>query len=1177
MIVNKPSKPLIIRLVVSLVGATGVIVLLWLLGPLIGLESTSGCIIGTVAVLALWGLCNVLVSWRTARTEHSMISALAGSDVVRDDVAAASADEVLALGEKLRDALTQLRNAAGNDGKGDSLYTLPWYLIIGPPGSGKSTALLNSGLKFPLADRMGRKPVKGIGGTRCCDWWFTNEAVLIDTAGRYTTQDSRQAVDQAGWLGFLGLLKTYRKRQPVNGVLVSISLHDLATITASERHAHALAIKQRLRELHEQLGVRVPVYVLFTKADLIAGFVEFFEGLDREGREQVLGMTFPLDDRTQPEGVVGDFSAEFDLLVGRLNDRLVDRIHQERDIERRALMFGFPGQFASMKEVAQEFLTEIFQPNRFDSPPLLRGAYFTSGTQEGTPIDRLLGSLAATFGLARRPGPAFTGSARSYFLTRLLREVVFGEASVVGTDKHAERRHRWLRRGAWASAALVLLGLGGLWVASYFDNERLVTSIAHEADVYRTEVKPFIEPKVTDARIREILPLLNTLRQLPAGYDDRMSGRGVVMGFGLSQADKLGGAGEQAYRHALLQLFLPRLLVHEANHIRAALDRPDELWDALKAFLMLSGQGPLDARFVSAHFQAVWVALFPGAETEAEEKRRQLAGHLEVLLANRLELIDAGAPLIEAARHILAQEQPAMRVWRRIAASQSVQALPEWRLTDHVDANFGAVFQRASGKRLSDGIPGSFTVGGYRVLLPAIEASARSGKEESWVLGLSPEDSAYADFNRNILQLYLDDYAAAWNGLLNDLTVGRTDDWAKAADTVRRLSGSSSLLVKLLDAVRGETVLSPPVPGGAAMPTAVADTAAAWLTVPLREFNAKFQAINALTQDSGGGRSPDLAAALASLQAAYQHLIAIAQAEHGVALGMTDPSGEAAGALRRLYSDAGLLPPPVQGWLQSIARQNAASGAVGIRAQLDAAWKADVLPWCKQSLNGRYPFAGPGGSDMAMDDFTRLFKPGGLIDAFFTTRIARYVDVAAHPWRWLTVDGTPLGISTSVLSAFEKARAIRDGFFPDGGGAPSVRFDLRATDFGPVTQEAAVNIDGQQVAFQVGGNQAVQMVWPNPSGARQAWVTFTPVAPPPPAAGTTPAAAPMAASHPIVGQTGPWAWFRLVQGHMRRVADRFVVTAVAGPQQVTLEMRPNSVVNPFSLTELKEFQCPTSF
>ena len=54
---------------------------------------------------------------------------------------------------------------------------------------------------------MGQGAVAGVGGTRLCDWWFTENAVLIDTAGRYTTQDSDAAVDRAGWDAFLDLLK----------------------------------------------------------------------------------------------------------------------------------------------------------------------------------------------------------------------------------------------------------------------------------------------------------------------------------------------------------------------------------------------------------------------------------------------------------------------------------------------------------------------------------------------------------------------------------------------------------------------------------------------------------------------------------------------------------------------------------------------------------------------------------------------------------------------------------------------------------------------------------------------------------------------------------------------------------------------------------------------------------
>ena len=141
---------------------------------------------------------------------------------------------------------------------------------------------------------MGQGAVAGVGGTRLCDWWFTEDAVLIDTAGRYTTQDSNAAVDRAGWDAFLDLLKQTRPRQPLNGLLVAFPLSDLAQAPAAERKAHAAAIRARIDELQTRFGVRMPVYVLFTKADLIAGFTEFFDDLDREKRAQVWGTTFEL-------------------------------------------------------------------------------------------------------------------------------------------------------------------------------------------------------------------------------------------------------------------------------------------------------------------------------------------------------------------------------------------------------------------------------------------------------------------------------------------------------------------------------------------------------------------------------------------------------------------------------------------------------------------------------------------------------------------------------------------------------------------------------------------------------------------------------------------------------------------------------------------------------------------
>ena len=442
------------RWFLSFVGVVLLAVLIWLFGPFLSLlEGWIVRAIVIVVMLLIWAGANLWLDRRKRKNEAALVDGVTEVQTA-DPTAAASAEEVAAMREKLTTALSLLKRASGSRGY---LYEQPWYAIIGPPGAGKTTALLNAGLSFPLAAEMGQSAVAGVGGTRMCDWWFTETAVLIDTAGRYTTQDSDSAVDKAGWQAFLGLLKRTRARQPLNGVLVAIALSDIAAAPAVERLAHARAIRRRVKELYDQLGVRVPVYALFTKADLIAGFTEFFDDLDRERRGQVWGITFPLN-KTEA-GTANLFGGEFTLLVERLNQRLLERLQAERSPERRSLIAGFPAQVASLAAPLGEFLAEAFGGSRLDPAPVLRGTYLTSGTQEGTPIDRLTGAMARSFGIDSQRAPSLRPEqGRSYFLVRLLRDVIFGEAMLVSRDPAQIRRNLFIRAGAAAIALLVALG-----------------------------------------------------------------------------------------------------------------------------------------------------------------------------------------------------------------------------------------------------------------------------------------------------------------------------------------------------------------------------------------------------------------------------------------------------------------------------------------------------------------------------------------------------------------------------------------------------------------------------------------------------------------------------------------------------------------------------------------------
>src|SRR5882757_9034936 len=267
------------RWIRTLIGVLVACVLIWFCGPLIGLgslhpfETQTVRWITIVVLFVAWLVLNLMADLRASKRDKQLADGI--TQAAPDAGEVASKEEIALLSDRLREAMKTLKKAKKTGETGKRLSTLPWYMFIGPPGAGKTTALLNCGLKFPLAGEGNPDSIKGVGGTRNCDWYFTDDAVFIDTAGRYTTQDSQAEVDKAAWLGFLRLLKHRRRRQPLNGVLVAISLSDLATLDEDERRAHATAIRRRVRELQDELGVRPPVYVLFTKADLVVGFTEF--------------------------------------------------------------------------------------------------------------------------------------------------------------------------------------------------------------------------------------------------------------------------------------------------------------------------------------------------------------------------------------------------------------------------------------------------------------------------------------------------------------------------------------------------------------------------------------------------------------------------------------------------------------------------------------------------------------------------------------------------------------------------------------------------------------------------------------------------------------------------------------------------------------------------------------
>jgi len=367
------------------------VMFIWWIGPKLPFPFNN-IVFRAFITAAILGGVGLFSRWRRKADEKST------EDLME---AVAEPDDSEVLKAKFKSAIKTLKRSEGLGRRG--LLSLPWYIIIGPPGSGKTTLLSNAGLNFPLTEDEDARAVRGVGGTRDCDWWFANEAVLLDTAGRYTTQDSDQQADRKSWLSFLEILKKGRKKRPINGIFVAVGIDTLLSSDGDTIQEHAATIKNRILELYSRLNGRFPVYLLITKVDLIAGFTEFFENLSASEREQVWGYTHQvIKVDGQNANVQAIFDGEFELLLQRLSNRVLERVRTEIDPDRRALIVGFPEQLARARDRLRLLVTQGFMPNSYQDSLLLRGLYLTSGTQEGAPIDRMMS------GVARAPGLMLT-------------------------------------------------------------------------------------------------------------------------------------------------------------------------------------------------------------------------------------------------------------------------------------------------------------------------------------------------------------------------------------------------------------------------------------------------------------------------------------------------------------------------------------------------------------------------------------------------------------------------------------------------------------------------------------------------------------------------------------------------------------------------------------------------
>ncbi|MHC1697153.1 MAG: type VI secretion protein IcmF/TssM N-terminal domain-containing protein [Geobacteraceae bacterium] len=417
----------------------------------------AGLFIGMIFLQKLW----------LKKREQNFVREISEEEASRlKALSAGENSEARELRDRWKKAIETLRGSHLKK-QGNPLYVLPWYMVIGESGSGKTTSLSSARLATPFAD-LGR--VRGVSGTKQCDWWFFEQAVVIDTAGRYAIPINVDR-DREEWQKFLSLLLRYRRKEPLNGLIVTVAADRLLKSHSDELEKEGLAIRRRIDELMRALSIKFPVYLLVTKCDLINGVNRFCENL-------------PEKSLNQPMGIINqDLSSDVDAFLARalttIDERLRNlRLHllhepQSRSADPELLLF--PEEFERLKLGLGVFMTNVFRQNPYQETPVLRGLFFSSGRQEGTPHSL----FSETVGDARK-GKSLPGTNKGLFLHDFFATILPRDRSLLAPTRRAIEWQILTGNLGLTSWLIVGVALCGLLSFSFVKNMSTIREISQE-------------------------------------------------------------------------------------------------------------------------------------------------------------------------------------------------------------------------------------------------------------------------------------------------------------------------------------------------------------------------------------------------------------------------------------------------------------------------------------------------------------------------------------------------------------------------------------------------------------------------------------------------------------------------------------------------------------------------
>jgi type VI secretion system protein ImpL len=1016
----------------------------------------------------------------------------------------AAGDEVAAV---LSVAEQQLRKAGVAGRRG--LSELPLVIVLGRPGSAKSTSLARAGIELDLlAGDLYRGDDKVPLATQTVNVWYSRGAGIVEVGWPIVSDGTK-------WQRLLERLQPKRLAAAVSGgkqaprvAVVCVSAEELAAPDARERvQAMVRELRGPVAALAEAFGVALPVYVLVTKGDRISGFPEFVRPFTPDEARDVVGATFAVE---QPEmgGAWGERAANrIDGALTMLFEGFVARrltvLDRHPAAEQKPLAYEFPREWRKLSPALSQFLVELTRPNQLKVNPFLRGVYLTGirpianeGQATPTPVLSTPAAASATAiftdGPPRRPAAPVNAAARPRaqwaFLERLLGEVILSDEVAFGVTRTGTRLDG-LRRALIGVGTIALLALGVAIAASWRNNRELVEAVRHHTAA--------LAAMPNDARGTPSLAVIQQLDSLRVVTDTlgRWTRDGAPLNhrFGLFIGPTLHPVARRAYFAELRTRLYDAARLSTNERLRAVSGAPrdgfefDSTYGWLKAHLVTTSHPDKSTgTFLGPVLVRRWAS---GRGIDAP--RMALAQQQFEFLGDELPRGNpysdpADGAQIARARQFLLNSHPANRIYQFIVAEASRVARP---------VSFASAHPQLTGF-LTDPyeVPAAFTKPGRIFVEEALRNIDRYLMAEGWVLG----DNAVEVGDKALLvdslrARWRRDAAVHWRGYVRAASVtsfglnnamsrlqalagNQSAIVAALALAARNTAGDTAYLEKTFQAVRAVVTtdsLRPSAEGSKEYLSALARLGS--------DIDAVAKAIG--PEQVGAAKN-----AVGSVSAAKLAVTALSQQMQ------VDPEGSVDRDVRRL-----LLQP-----IENAERLLDGAGTGPLNGG-GASFCSAFDP-----VSRKFPLSPFATAEATVQELNDLLKPGsGKLWKFYEEKLAAVIQ-RGPDGTFSAIPGGALQINPAFTSFLTRAARLSEGLYANGASEPRIELSL-SPNFTRAMPQLSFGLNGQMQRFNAASalSGASDFTW-SLGAAREARLTA--------AVGTTPI--------DVVGR-GPWGLLRV--------------------------------------------------